>query len=43
MIRIDADSYQIVGQKYGLPSEKCGMSENATYGFILKDKDVYMI
>ena len=26
MIRIDTDSYQILGQKYGLPSQKCGMS-----------------
>ena len=26
MIRIDTDSYQIEGQKYGLPSQKCGMS-----------------
>ena len=26
MILIDTDSYQILGQKYGLPSEKCGMS-----------------
>ena len=26
MIRIDTDSYQIVGQNYGFPSKKCGMS-----------------
>ena len=26
MIRIDTDSYHILGQKYGLPSQKCGMS-----------------
>ena len=26
MIRIDTDSYIILGQKYGLPSQKCGMS-----------------
>ena len=25
MIRIDTDSYRILGQKYGLPSQKCGM------------------
>ena len=27
MIRIDTDSYKILGQKYGLPSQKCGMSD----------------
>ena len=27
MIWIDTDSYQILGQKYGLPSQKCGKSE----------------
>ena len=26
MIRIDTDSYDNFGQKYGLPSQKCGMS-----------------
>ena len=26
MIRIDTDSNIILGQKYGLPSQKCGMS-----------------
>ena len=26
MIRIDTDSYRILGQKYGLPCKKCGMS-----------------
>ena len=25
MIRIDTDSYKMLGQKYGLPSKKCGM------------------
>ena len=25
MIQIDTDSYKILGQKYGLPSQKCGM------------------
>ena len=25
MIRIDADFYKVLGQKYGLPSQKCGM------------------
>ena len=29
MIRIDTDSYTIVGQKYGLPSQKCAMSAQA--------------
>ena len=29
MIRIDTDSYPILGQKYGLPSQKCGKSVNA--------------
>ena len=28
MRRIDTDSYRILGQKYGLPSKKCGMSDN---------------
>ena len=31
MIRIDADSYLILGQKYGLPSQKCGMSVAGSY------------
>ena len=26
MIRIDTESYKILGQKYALPSQKCGMS-----------------
>ena len=30
MIRIDTDSYQILGQKYGLPSQKCGKCEIKT-------------
>ena len=42
MIRIDTDSYRILGQKYGLPSNKCGMSDVQDYYSVLVDVYVTM-
>jgi len=43
MIRIDTDSYNILGKKYGLPPPKCGKPENRTHTSHLSPYCCYVI